>query len=180
MRRGRGLRRLATALPFIGPSLIGVVLFLLVPVVIVLVLSFFQWNFLSPPHWVGFANFGKMTRDYHVFHALETTAFYVLWNIPIQTVIALGLAMLLNRRLPGMGFFRALYVLPYMATPVAMAVVWGWVFNSQYGLINHLPRGGPSGRQSRASGKCSRGQACEEEGTLQRHAAGPRRTLIFN
>jgi multiple sugar transport system permease protein/sn-glycerol 3-phosphate transport system permease protein len=79
-----------------------------------------------------------MTRNYHVFHALETTAFYVLWNIPLQTVIALGLAMLLNRRLPGMGFFRALYVLPYMATPVAMAVVWGWVFNAQYGLINHL------------------------------------------
>ena len=140
--RGRrtrhGLRRLATAAPFVLPSLAGVLLFLVVPVVIVLVLSFFQWNFLTPPHWVGFANFGTMTRDYHVFHALETTAFYVLWNIPVQTVIALGLAVLLNRRMPAMGLFRALYVLPYMATPVAMAVVWGWVFNAQYGLVNHL------------------------------------------
>ena len=137
-RSRKGLRRLVTALPFVLPSLVGVLLFLVVPVVIVLVLSFFQWNFLTPPHWVGFANFGTMTRDSHVFRALETTAFYVLWNIPVQTVIALGLAVLLNRRMPAMGFFRALYVLPYMATPVAMAVVWGWVFNAQYGLVNHM------------------------------------------
>jgi multiple sugar transport system permease protein len=134
----RKLRRLATAMPFILPSLAGVLLFLVVPVVIVLILSFFQWNFLTPPHWVGFANFTSMTRNYHVFRALETTAFYVLWNIPIQTVMALGLAMLLNRKLPAMGLFRALYVLPYMSTPVAMAVVWSWMFNGQFGLINHL------------------------------------------
>jgi multiple sugar transport system permease protein/sn-glycerol 3-phosphate transport system permease protein len=137
-RRRTGIRRLATAAPFVLPSLVGVLLFLVVPVVIVLVLSLFQWNFLTPPRWVGLANFATMTRNYHVFHALETTAFYVLWNIPVQTVIALGLAVLLNRRMPAMGFFRALYVLPYMATPVAMAVVWGWVFNAQYGLINHM------------------------------------------
>jgi len=120
------------------PSLIGVVLFLLIPVVIVLVLSFFKWNFLESPQWAGFANFVTMTRDDHVFHALLVTAYYVLWNIPIQTVMALGLAMLLNRSLPGLGLFRALYVLPYMSTPVAMAVVWSWMFNGQTGLINHL------------------------------------------
>jgi multiple sugar transport system permease protein len=136
--RGGGLRRLAAALPFIAPSLIGVILFLLVPVVIVLVLSFFQWNFLTSPHWVGFANYATMTRDDHVFHALEVTAYYVLWNIPIQTVIALGLAILLNRNLPALGFYRALFVLPFMSTPVAMAVVWSWMFNAQSGLINHL------------------------------------------
>jgi multiple sugar transport system permease protein/sn-glycerol 3-phosphate transport system permease protein len=137
-RRAREVRRLAAALPFILPSLAGVTLFLLVPVVIVLVLSFFQWNFLTSPHWVGFANYVTMTRDDHVFHALEVTAYYVLWNIPIQTVIALGLAILLNRNLPALGFYRALCVLPFMSTPVAMAVVWSWMFNAQSGLINHL------------------------------------------
>lgn len=125
-------------MPFIAPSLAGVLLFLVVPVVIVLILSFFQWNFLTPPHWVGFANFASMTSNYHVFRALETTAFYVLWNIPIQTAMALGLAIMLNRKLPAMGLFRALYVLPYMSTPVAMAVVWSWMFNGQFGLINHV------------------------------------------
>jgi multiple sugar transport system permease protein/sn-glycerol 3-phosphate transport system permease protein len=131
-------RRLGVALPFVLPSLAGVVVFLVVPVVIVLVLSFFQWNFLTSPRWVAFANFATMTKDDHVFHALAVTAYYVLWNIPIQTVVALGLAILLNRRLPGLGVFRAACVLPYMSTPVAMAVVWSWIFNPQSGLINHL------------------------------------------
>jgi multiple sugar transport system permease protein/sn-glycerol 3-phosphate transport system permease protein len=138
MRPGVGVRRLAAALPFIAPSLVGVVLFLLVPVVIVLVLSFFRWNFLTPPHWVGFANYVTMTKYDHVFHALAVTAYYVLWNIPIQTLMALGLAILLNRNLPALGFFRVLYVLPFMSTPVAMAVVWSWMFNGQSGLVNHL------------------------------------------
>ncbi len=134
----RGFRRLATAAPFVLPSLAGVLLFLLIPVVIVLVLSFIQWNFLTPPRWVGLANFSSMVRDDHVFHALLISAYYVLWNIPLQTVLALALAMLLVRKMPAMGVFRALYVLPYMSTPVAMAVVWSWMFNAQNGLINHL------------------------------------------
>jgi ABC-type sugar transport system permease subunit len=136
--RRRSVRRLARAAPFVLPSFVGVVLFLLVPVVIVLVLSFFRWNFLQPPRWVGFGNFATMVTHDHVFHALLVTAYYVVWNIPIQTVVALGLALLLDRRMPALGFFRALYVLPYMSTPVAMAVVWSWLFNAQSGLINHL------------------------------------------
>ena len=95
--------------------------FLLIPVVIVLVLSFVQWNFLTPPRWVGFANFSTMVQHDHIFHALLVSAYYVLWNIPFQTVLALALAMLLVRKMPAMGLFRALYVLPYMSTPVAMA-----------------------------------------------------------
>ncbi len=106
--------------------------------VIVLVLSFVQWNFLTPPRWVGLANFSTMVKDDHVLHALLVSAYYVLWNIPFQTVLALTLAMLLVRKMPAMGLFRALYVLPFMSTPVAMAVVWSWLFNAQNGLINHL------------------------------------------
>lgn len=137
-RAKRGLRRLTVALPFVLPSLAGVVVFLLIPVVLVLLLSFVRWNFLQPPHWAGFGNFVTMARYHHVFHSLAITAYYVLWNIPVQTVIALALAMLLNRRLPGMGLFRALYVLPYMSTPVAMAVVWSWLFQAQNGMVNRL------------------------------------------
>jgi multiple sugar transport system permease protein len=136
--RRRAAKRLATALPFIAPSLAGVVLFLLIPVVIVLLLSFAHWNFLQPPRWAGVSNFVTIARYDHAFHALLVSGYYVLWNIPLQTAIALGLAMLLNRRLPGMGVFRALYVLPYMSTPVAMAVIWGWLFDAQNGLVNHL------------------------------------------
>ncbi len=137
-RAGRALRQLAVAAPFVLPSLAGVLLFLVLPVVLVLALSFARWNFLAPATWVGWENFGRITRDYHLLRVLETSAFYVLWNIPLQTVFALGLALLLNRRLPGMGLFRALYVLPYMSMPVAMAVIWGWMFNARNGAVNHL------------------------------------------
>ena len=137
-RTARALRRLAVAAPFVLPSFAGVVVFLLIPVVIVLLLSFARWNFLTPMSWVGVRNFGRITHDYHVFRALRTSAYYVLWNIPLQTIFALGLALLLNRRLPGMGLFRALYVLPYMSMPVAMAVIWGWMFNARNGAVNHL------------------------------------------
>jgi multiple sugar transport system permease protein len=126
------------ALPFVFPSLVGVVLFLLLPVVVVLLLSFVKWNFLQPPTWVGFDNFATMTHNYHAFRALEVSAYYVLWNIPLQTVLALSLAMLVNRRMPAMGLFRALYVLPFMSTPVAMAVIWGWMFNTHDGSLNRL------------------------------------------
>ncbi len=136
--RRRALRRLAIAAPFVLPSLAGVTFFLLVPVVIVLLLSFVEWNFLQPARWVGLANFVTMTTQHHVFQSLLTTGYYVLWNIPIQTAMALGMAVLLNRRLPALGLFRALYVMPFMSTPVAMAVVWGWMLNGQSGLVNHL------------------------------------------
>ena len=134
----RPVLRIAIVLSFVGPSLVGVVAFLIVPVGVVLALSFFQWNFLTPPAFAGLSNYVTMSRDDHVFHALTVTAYYVLWNIPLQTLMALGLAILLNRKLPGLGLFRALYVMPYMSTPVAMAVVWGWMFNGQTGLVNHL------------------------------------------
>src|SRR5690349_2177134 len=80
-RGGRGLRQLAVAAPFVLPSLAGVVVFLLLPVVIVLLLSFARWNFLTPVSWAGLDNFTRIARDYHVFRALLTSALYVLWNI---------------------------------------------------------------------------------------------------
>lgn len=69
-------------------------------------------------------------------HSLLVTLYYVALNIPIQTVIALGLAMMLNRRLPGTSLLRVLCVVPYLATPVAMSVVWNWFFDPKIGAVN--------------------------------------------
>lgn len=136
---GRSPRRaLAIALPFILPSLIGVLAFLLLPVLAVIAFSFLRWNLLTPPKFIGFQNFVDIFRYDHAAHALLITAYYVLLNIPAQTVLALGLALMVHRRLKGMGVFRVLYVVPYMATPVAMAVVWNWIFNPGVGAINRL------------------------------------------
>ena len=129
-------REIRTAFGFLLPSLIGVVLFLLIPVIIVIVLSFVNWDLLTPPTFAGVSNYVNIFRYDGVGHSLLVTGYYVLLNIPAQTVIALALAVLLNRKLPGAGFVRVLCVLPYLATPVAMAVVWNWFFDPSTGIVN--------------------------------------------
>lgn len=131
-------KQVANAALFLFPSLVGVLVFLVLPVILVILLSFVRWDLLSPPKFVGFSNFTDLFQYDQVGHSLLVTFYYVVLNIPIQTVIALGLALMLNRKLPAMGFFRVLYVLPFLATPVAMAVVWNWVFDPKVGAINSL------------------------------------------
>ena len=103
--------------------------FLAIPVVLVIILSFLRWNLLSSPKWVGVQNYADVFKFDRLGHALLVTVYYVALNIPAQTVLALALAMLLNRKLRGAGLVRVLCVLPYLATPVAMAVVWNWFFD---------------------------------------------------
>jgi multiple sugar transport system permease protein len=134
----RGVLAWARALPFLAPSLFGVGVFLLLPVVLIFVLSFLQWNLLSPPKFVGFQNFVTIFTQDEAGHSLLVTAYYVVLAIPLQTVLSLGLAVMLNRKLPGMGAYRVLFVVPFMATPVAMAVVWNWIFDPKFGFANLL------------------------------------------
>ena len=131
-------RRRLTAFGMLAPSLFGVVVFLAIPVVLVIAFSFLRWNLLNPPKWVGLSNYLEVFRYEGAGHALVVTIFYVLLNIPIQTVLALGMAMLMNRPGRFTAVIRVLSVLPYLATPVAMAVVWQWVFDPQTGVVNTL------------------------------------------
>src|SRR5580693_4942301 len=130
-------RRIRTAFAFLAPSLIGVMLFLVIPVIFVIILSLTQWNLLTPIKWVGFSNYANIFRFDGFGHSLLVTAYYVVLNIPFQTVLALGLALLLNSKRTGSAFIRVICVLPFLATPVAMGVVWNWFF-SPTGMINQL------------------------------------------
>ena len=94
-------RTIRTAFTFLAPSLIGVILFLLIPIVMVIGLSLVQWNMLTPMKWVGLSNFVNIFEFDGFGHSLVVTAYYVILNIPIQTVFALGMAMLLLRKHAG-------------------------------------------------------------------------------
>ncbi|NJP95359.1 N-Acetyl-D-glucosamine ABC transport system, permease protein 1 [[Actinomadura] parvosata subsp. kistnae] len=131
-RRGGGLH----AYLFVAPSLFGVVAFLLLPMVIVLVLSLFDWELLSAPEFVGLENYRRLASDGETWHSLWVTVAYVLLCIPLQTVLALGLAVLLDRRIKGVRFYRSLFVVPWMATPIVLALVWNWIFDPRDGAIN--------------------------------------------
>jgi multiple sugar transport system permease protein len=126
------------AILFILPSLFGVVVFLLLPVVIVAVISFFDWELMSPPVFVGLKNYRHLLADESIRHSVLVTLYYVLLSIPAQTVLALLLAILLNQNIRARNVFRALYVVPWMATPVVMGLVWMWVFDPRNGAINAL------------------------------------------
>jgi len=136
--RSNGVRQFAKALPFIGPSMVGVALFLVVPVIFVFVLSFMNWSGAGPFTWAGIQNWTSIFEFDNAAHSLGVTAYYVLLNIPLQTVLALGLAVMLNRKRRGMAFFRVLYVAPYLSTPVAMALIWFWVFQPQSGAADRF------------------------------------------
>ena len=104
------------------------VLFLVIPIVMVIFLSLVQWNLLTPMKWVGLSNYVNIFEYDEFGHSLMVTAYYVILNIPIQTVLALGMAMLLRSKRAGSGVIRIIAVLPFLSTPVAMGVVWNWFF----------------------------------------------------
>ncbi|MFE3451689.1 carbohydrate ABC transporter permease [Nonomuraea sp. NPDC059194] len=123
---------------FIGPSLFGVVAFLVLPVVIVFALSFFDWELLSDPTFVGLDNYRRLAADGTVWSSLWVTVLYVLLCIPLQTVLALVLAMVVNQKVKGVKFFRALFVIPWMATPMVLGLIWSWIFDPKDGAINQV------------------------------------------
>ncbi|WP_327291898.1 carbohydrate ABC transporter permease [Streptomyces sp. NBC_01198] len=129
-------RRNLTAYAFLLPSLFGVFAFLLLPVAIVAGVSLFHWELLDSPTFTGLANYRRLVHDGGVRHSLLVTVFYVLLTIPVQTILAVVLALLLNQRVRGVKFFRALYVVPWMATPIAMGLVWSWIFDPANGALN--------------------------------------------
>jgi ABC-type sugar transport system permease subunit len=131
-------KRRLVAWGLLTPSLFGVVVFLLIPVLFVFVLSFMKWNLLTAPAFAGFNNYIDAFKYEGAWHALVVTFWYFLLNIPAQTVLALGMAMLMNRRGKFTAVIRVLCVLPYLAMPVAMGVVWQWIFAPQTGVVNTL------------------------------------------
>jgi len=133
-----GLQAFLGALPFITPSFVGVTLFLVIPVIALFVISLLNYNLLTPATAAGFENYINIFRYDDAAHSLGVTVYYVLLNIPLQTVVALALAVMLNSKRRGMGIYRILYVAPYLSTPVATAVIWYWVFDPKLGAVNAL------------------------------------------
>jgi multiple sugar transport system permease protein len=118
------------------PSLAGMVVFLMAPVLSSLVLSFSQWDLIGEIHWVGIDNYLTALADPAVLGALRNTLTFILGYLPSVVLIALGLALLLNRRIRGRVVFRAIYFVPVVTSWVAVSLIWKWLLNPQYGLVN--------------------------------------------
>src|ERR1700716_3082373 len=105
LRRRRGAEFSPEAYIFILPSLLGVVAFLLAPILVVAVLSFFSWDLIGPPNFIGLQNYDRIVHSSAVGHSLLVTVLYVALNIPAQTVLALLLALFMNQKLAGVKAF---------------------------------------------------------------------------
>ncbi len=138
VRRTQRRRQAVAGYALLAPSLVGVLGFLLAPVVIVIVLSLFDWKLLAAPEFIGLANYRELLGDGEVWHSFLVTGYYVLICVPGTTILSLLLALLVDRKLRGMKYFRALLVIPWMATPVAMGLVWAWIFDPGQGALNQF------------------------------------------
>ncbi|WP_226365052.1 carbohydrate ABC transporter permease [Pseudonocardia sp. ICBG162] len=134
----RSRRDTRTAYLLLAPSLVGVVLFLLVPVLIVLGLALFRWDLVGPRTFVGLDNVVAVAADGRFARSLLVTAFFVLIVIPVQTVLGLAAALLLDRGLPGTTVFRVVFVLPWICAPLVLGVVWRWILSPTDGALNAL------------------------------------------
>jgi multiple sugar transport system permease protein len=121
-----------------APSLFGIVCFLLLPVFVVIWLSFQSWDLISPARFVGLDNYRSVLSDGVFGNSLLVTLLFVLIVIPIQTALGLFAATVLTRGLPGSSVFRIVYVLPWICAPLALGVVWKWIFAPTDGALNTL------------------------------------------
>jgi multiple sugar transport system permease protein len=124
---------------FISPVALGLLLWTLLPTLASLVLSLTDYRVLTPPVWVGFDNYVAMfTRDRDFYQALKVTYSFVAMQLPIGLCVALGGALLLNTGVNGLTVFRTFFYLPSVVPAVATALVWGWILNLNYGLVNQF------------------------------------------
>lgn len=130
-------RNLRNGLLFVSPWLAGFVCFTLWPFVASVYLSFCDYDILSPPRWIGAANYRQLvTDDPYFVTALYNTLYYTLFAVPLGVVFSVAIALLLNMRVVAVPLYRAVYYLPSIVPVVATAVLWMWLLNPQYGLVN--------------------------------------------
>lgn len=136
-RRG-GRRDTAAAWLLLGPSLAGIAAFLVLPILVVIWLSLNRWDLLSPIRFVGLDNWADVLTNGRFGSSLVITVLFVIMVIPLQTALGLTMALLLSRGLPGSAVFRVIYVVPWICAPLALGVVWKWIFAPYGGALNAL------------------------------------------
>jgi multiple sugar transport system permease protein len=122
----------------LAPSLFGVVCFLLLPMLVVAWLSLQRWDLLGPIRFVGLENWRSVLTDADFGNSLLVTLGFIAIVVPVQILLGLGAAALLARGLPGTGLFRTLYVIPWICSPLAVAVLWRWILAPTDGAVSTL------------------------------------------
>lgn len=136
--RKKRWRQWITGYLMILPNFLGFFIFMLAPIIATVVLGFTEWDLVNDPQWVGFANYKNLFGDRIFWLSFRKTIWFTLLNVPIQSFLALLIAVLLNRKLKALNLFRTLFIIPWICMSVAVGLTWTWLFNTQFGYINHV------------------------------------------
>jgi multiple sugar transport system permease protein len=123
---------------YILPWFIGFLIFTAGPLIASLGLSFTKWGFTDQPVFIGLDNYRKLLSDPILAIAMRVTFSFTAMSVPLVIVVAFGTALLMTRNLPGMHVFRTIYYLPAVVGGVPMALLWSWVFNPDFGILNRM------------------------------------------
>ncbi len=123
---------------FISPWIIGFLLFTIGPMIFSFYISFTNWEVVSDPKWIGTGNYQMLFKDTMFYKSLAVTFYYTLVSVPLQVVLSLAIALLMNLKLKGIYLFRTIYYLPTLVQGVAQMVLFLWIFNPNVGLVNSI------------------------------------------
>lgn len=138
---GMRKREERTAWLFITPIALGILIFQFYPTLFSFYISFTQWNLLTPPKWIGFSNFVELfTTDRFFYNTMSNTATYAFWTMLAGLSLGLIFAVLLNQEIRGKYIYRAIYFVPVVAPTVAVALLWQWLYEPNFGVLNGLLR----------------------------------------
>jgi len=127
-----------TAYLFMAPLLVGILFLYLIPLFKTISLSFSQSMGFERYAWVGLKNYATLFKDQEFWQSVKNTFLYTLIVVPIGVLLALILAVFLNENIKGKGIFRTLYFLPMMVSPAAVSLLWMWIYNNDFGILNNV------------------------------------------
>jgi len=130
------LKQNLIAISFIIPCLIGFIFFYLYPTLKGFVYSFTDWDLFNKPNFKGFANYVKLFSDKDFWTAMKVTFYYVLLNIPLQTVLALIIALIMSKAVSNNGFIRGIFLTPWIMSNVVVGLLWFWMMDPSVGILD--------------------------------------------
>ena len=126
------------ALLMLAPNIVGFFMFMVFPILATFFFSFTKYDLILPPEIIGLGNYAKLFRDPIIATTLRNTFVFTLLSVPVGMAISLALAVLLDQKIAFKRYYRGAYFIPCITSMVAVSIVWQWLYNPEFGLINYF------------------------------------------
>ena len=137
-KRRPGLAQWIEVFPYLLPTILGFLFVYIGPVIASFILSFTSWDLVRPPEWIGIGNYQRMLGSPLFLRVMKNTFHFVLLYLPPSVILPLLLAVLLNNKLRGVNLIRSAIFLPAVVSTVAVGIVWQWLYNQEFGILNYF------------------------------------------